>query len=290
MTFRSELCDEEPSGRLSPVLSRMTAVIAAFDDPAEQLQIGVIAERAGLPRSTAHRFVDQLIQLGWLRRIPDGYILGPRMAGIGAHGDHTDLRAAAAPLLHALHHESSVVVHLGVLHGDHVALLDKLGGSAAATIPTCVGDQLPAHATALGKSILATLTPEDVDMILPTRLGSRTARTITSLNAMHAELARIRSRHGVSFDREESAVAVNCIGVPLQCADGTPAAISLSARAPLDALTRMSPYLRDTAHRIGLRFRRRAQPEHTHEPAVGISEVDLTMIRLLHTVDPDDWL
>ncbi|GAB2651597.1 IclR family transcriptional regulator [Prescottella soli] len=274
----------------SSILERATAIISAFDGRTSQLPIGTIADRSGLPRSTAHRLVDQLIQLGWLVRTAHGYCLGPRAARTSSEKDHMHLRAAAAPLLQALHDETGAVAHLGVLHGDHVQILDKVSGRHAPAVPTSVGDRLPAHATAMGKAVLATVTPEDADAIVPRTLGHRTARTITSRTTLHAELANVRARHGVAYDNEEFSLSVNCIGAPVRSPGAAPSAISLSGRTPPEVLARAVPLVREAARRIEVRLDRNGMSSPSAESTASFVGADLTMLRVLNTVDAHDWL
>ncbi len=145
------------------MLDRFTAIIDAFDDAAVGLTLDQIAGRTGLPRSTTHRILDQLVRLRWLTHSGRGYRLGARASAWGA-GESADvrLRSAAAPVLHDLHLRTGAVVHLGVLDRGHIVHLDKLGGPTARQVPTSVGSRVPAHRVALGVAALAGLSPEDV--------------------------------------------------------------------------------------------------------------------------------
>lgn len=271
------------------VLERISLILSAFDDPTSCLQVAAIANRSGLPKSTAHRLVNHLLHLGWLRRSSGGYVLGERMRLANSPGNYFDIRSAAAPLLHALQSQSGTVVHLGVLDGSQVVLLDKLGGRDYSSVPTNVGDRLPLHGTALGKAVLAGLTPEHVDELLPTQLDCRTPRTIANRETLHAELARVRGRHGVSYDRGEFAADLCCVAASIRCADGEMAAVSISAYMALETLTRMVPLLRDIAHRTGVRLGRNLQADDGNGRSAA-EEVDLTMMRMLNTLTADDWL
>ncbi|HNM11017.1 MAG TPA: helix-turn-helix domain-containing protein, partial [Mycobacterium sp.] len=66
------------------MLDRFTAIIDAFDDAAGGLTLDQIAGRTGLPRSTTHRILDQLVRLRWLTHAGRGYRLGARAAAWGA--------------------------------------------------------------------------------------------------------------------------------------------------------------------------------------------------------------
>ena len=145
------------------MLDRFTAIIDAFDDAAGGLTLDQIAGRTGLPRSTTHRILDQLVRLRWLTHAGRGYRLGARAAAWGAgESPEVGLRSAAAPVLHDLHLRTGAVVHLGVLDRGHIVHLDKLGGPSARRVPTSVGSRVAAPGVALGVAALAGLSPEEV--------------------------------------------------------------------------------------------------------------------------------
>ncbi len=147
------------------MVDRVTSIIDVFDDATTGLSLDQIADRADLPRSTTHRILDHLVRLKWLCHNENGYGLGARAMSWGA-GDAADLRLreAAAPALHRLHVLTNAVVHLGVLDGDDVLHVDKLGGASADRVPTRVGSRSRAERVALGLAILAARPPEDVGL------------------------------------------------------------------------------------------------------------------------------
>ena len=139
----------------SAVIDRVSLVLDAFDGPG-RLTLAQVVRRTGLPRSSAHRMLDRLVQLRWLRRDGRDYELGMRLVELGSLAVHQDrLHKAAAPLLQELHRATGLVVHLAVLDGTDVVYLDKVGDRMTAAIPTRVGGRQPAHCAAVGKAILA---------------------------------------------------------------------------------------------------------------------------------------
>ncbi|MDG3008956.1 IclR family transcriptional regulator [Rhodococcus sp. D2-41] len=282
--------DGHPTQRAS-MLERMTDIIGLFEGAETRLQTGEIAAAAGLPRSTTHRIIDELLQLGWLVRTAGGYGLGPRMLIATRPESRLRLRAAAAPLLQVLHEETGVVAHLAIPDGTDVVIVDKIGGRVANTVPTWVGGRLPIHATALGKSILAWYTPEDVDDLLPVTLEKRTPNTISTRVGLHRELHEIRRRDGLAFGDEEAGAGVCCAAVSFECPDGTHAAIAVSARAARHHLERVGPLVRESARRISARLSDEGSPASgwTADDPARPGE-DTMMIRLLSTIDGDDWV
>lgn len=192
------------------VIDRISLVLDAFDGPG-RLTLAQIVRRTGLPRSSAHRMLERLVQLRWLRRSGRDYELGMRLVELGSLAVHQDrLVRAAHPLLGELHRATGLVVHLAVLDGPDVVYLDKVGDSPLAPIPTRVGSRQPAHCTAVGKAILA-YRDEDAPVDLRIR---NTKYSIATGSQLAVELSRVRA-HGVAFEREESLLGFGCVAAPI---------------------------------------------------------------------------
>ncbi|MEV0107025.1 IclR family transcriptional regulator [Nocardia sp. NPDC050799] len=237
------LADPEPGGswrgaqspaRPAPPVSmieRMTSILDAFEPATPVLTLQDLVERTGLPRSTVHRILDQMIRLRWLAHYPGGYRLGLRTLELGGlAAGHNELRAVIGPLLHELCQRTLSVGHLGVLDGRDVVYLDKTGGRQSAAVPTRVGGRLPAHSTALGKALLASLDPGVVETSLREQLPRLTPRTIGDRLELHRELVRIRGRQGIAVDNEEAVTGIGCVAVPVRRRGITVAALSLATR------------------------------------------------------------
>ncbi|MGW9131934.1 IclR family transcriptional regulator [Streptomyces sp. NPDC055681] len=232
------------------MVERITLIMDLFERPHALLTLEDVSYRTGLPRSTAHRILDQLVRMCWLDHTSAGYRLGTRALGLGGRETgHGVLRAAAAPVLHELALRTGLVVHLGVLDEAEVYYLDKIGGRSAVTVPSRVGGRAPAHCTALGKAMLACLVPERIDEAYTGALARRTSRTIGTLDLLHQELSRIRGRHGLAFERGEFFDGVGCVAVALSGPDGPIGALSLvgEVRTPLE---RLAPVVANAARVI----------------------------------------
>jgi len=210
------------------MVERMTLILTTFDNLHRHLLLDEIVDRSGLPRSTTHRILDQLVQMRWLTHSRSGYALGPRSLGLGGREvEHGLLRTVAVPALHQLAIHTDLVVHLAVLDAAEIYYLDKLGGREAWCVPSAVGCRAPAHCTAVGKAMLACKPPEDVDLLYPVAPQPRNERSVATLGVLHRELALIRSRHGLATDRGEFVNNVSCVAAPVGGPDGELAAISV---------------------------------------------------------------
>src|SRR6201996_769595 len=203
------------------VIDRISLVLDAFDGPG-RLTLAQIVRRTGLPRSSAHRMLERLVQLRWLRRSGRYYELGMRLVELGSLAVHQDrLVRAASPLLGELHRATGLVVHLAVLDGSDVVYLEKIGDRMISAIPTRVGGRQPAHCTAIGKAILA-YRDEDTPVDLQAR---KTKYSISSNSQLVVELAKVRA-HGIAFEREESLLGFGCVAAPIGSPGEAVAAVS----------------------------------------------------------------
>jgi len=245
---------EAPQRRELPpsMVERMTLILDAFPGRSARLTLEDVARATHLPRSTAHRILDQLVKLSWLEHSSFGYSLGRRALHLGGAADDTsELRSAAAPFLHALMMRTGLTVHLAVLEEGKVRYLDKIGARFATSVPSRVGGLAPAHCTALGKAMLAWLPAEEVDERIGDSITSRTGNTIGDLNSLHGELTRIRSKHGLTVERGECFEDISCVAAAVMAPEGPIGAISLvgDADTPLE---RVAPLVLDAARQISL--------------------------------------
>lgn len=211
--------------------SAIAKVVAVAEALTEHRRLSRIAQVTGLPISTVHRILQELVSQGWVREGEErDYVLGPgllRLAGRAA--DDSDLARAARPALRSLGEGSGYTVHFGVRQGDEAVYVDKLEGRGAYGMRSRVGATLCLHSTAIGKAILAALPDEEVRVIAQrTGLPRRMPRTLTTTDALLANLATVRARSW-ALDDEENATRVRCIGAVVVDHRGEPiGAVSVS--------------------------------------------------------------
>jgi DNA-binding IclR family transcriptional regulator len=204
-------------------------LLAQSDRPLTFAEIGTALS---LPRSSLFGLLNTLRDRGWidLAEGERGYRLGIRTLEAGnAYQRSLDLLVIAKPHMERIRDVLDETVQISVLEGRHNVYLDKVEGGQRLRLDSEVGRRLPAHATALGKVLLADL---DVDTVAKLfdgiELETFTATTIGSLGALHESLATIRTQ-GFSEDREEYTVGVRCVALPIHNHTGrTIAAVSVS--------------------------------------------------------------
>ena len=163
----------------------------------------------------------------------------------------SELRAAASTHLHTLMLRTGLTVHLAVLDEGRIHYLDKIGARFATSVPSRVGGYAPAHCTALGKAMLAWLSPEDVDERVGEDLRAMTGHSVADSRALHHELHRVRGRHGIALERGECFEDIACVAAAIHAPEGPIGAISLvgDSATPLE---RVAPLVLDAARQVSL--------------------------------------
>lgn len=229
-----EHCDEAAS---RSVVGRVATIISAFDEENQMLTLNDLCHRTALPKSTVHRFAEQLRKLGWLEREGTGYRVGIKLFEVGGLASRRNrLRDKAFPHLQMLAAKTGFAVQLGILDQGQVLYLDRIpmGGF---NLPTRDGGRMPAYCTGLGKSMLA-FDSDAAEVVAAGPMPRRTAYTIGSASVLHEELSQIRVA-GVAFDREEAYNGLVCAAAPIRNSGRAIAAVSVTgpvARADLDVM------------------------------------------------------
>ncbi|MBY4383819.1 IclR family transcriptional regulator [Rhodococcus fascians] len=235
------------------MIGRVARVLDGFLGTSyEEQRLTDIARRSGLPKATVSRIVTELVDQHFLERSGTSIRLGVRFFELGQHAVRPqELRRLAMARMINLRNKTGRTVHLAVLDGSDVIYLAVLDGPDPLPLASRVGGRLPAHATAVGKALLACAEPHVVDGLLATSPRLLGPRTIVDADAMQSELAAIR-RDGVAFEREESGPGIACVAAPVHLGDGRAiAALSVSARSEHAIPLGLSHAVRTTADAVG---------------------------------------
>jgi IclR family acetate operon transcriptional repressor len=217
------------------VIAKLTQILDLFVAGPDHLRLDEVATLTGQPRSTTARTLTQLVDLDWLEHDERGYALGPRMRQVGRRVEgHLPLRSAAADPLHELHAATSAVVHLAILDRGQIEMVDKIGGVRTSTIPTTVGTRYPAETAVVGRAMLASLPPEQVDQLLT---GGRAS------GALHDRLNGIRRRRGFAVTTEDMPWDLRGIGAAILGPHGPVGAISVGLPGRHAPVERFAPLL-----------------------------------------------
>jgi DNA-binding IclR family transcriptional regulator len=237
-------------GEISAV-GRITSVLNAFRDDRDALTLSELARRAALPKSTTHRLTGELIRCGLLE-IAEGQLrLGLKLFELGQLvRQQRCIRDAAQPIMADLREATRHSVNLGILEGTEIVYVDILAGPDSPRLPTRVGGRWPAHATAIGKSILAFAEATTVQVVLDAGLSRISERTITSPRLFRQELAQVR-KCCLGYDFEGTQAGMVCIASPVRAPDGNvPAALSVTGWSATLRVERVAPLVRSAAQAV----------------------------------------
>ena len=254
--------DDEAAREVSPryriqAIERAVSILNAFSVETPELGVTELAERVGLHKSTVHRFMVNLDAAGLVERNArtGRYRLGLHIFELGGLVmQQMNLWDEALPFLESLVRDTGETGHLAVLDGGEAIYIERVEARRALRVPSAIGRGYPAHATNLGKVLLADLPPERVTEIIAERgLAAFTPNTITDPVELTAELERIRER-GFAIDDEEYDEGLRCIGAGVRDHSGH----VVSALGIGGPVTRVTPARVERARRA--RDGRRARP------------------------------
>lgn len=242
-------------------LVKGVALVDLVAASASSVRQAELVERSGLPRPTAMRLIEALLELGLLDTDHRGdYRLGAHVALWGTAFRNTlDLAEVAADVMEGLSTELRETCYLGVRDGDGVLYLAAAHGPQAIRPAATVGARNPLHSTGIGKVLLAFLEPAERDALISRMtFVARTPRTATDATELQRSLDATVDR-GYAIDDIENEEGIRCIAVPIRDADGrVVAGMSVSApayRFSMDDLARVAPAVMacatEISHRLG---------------------------------------
>ncbi len=238
-------------------LERAFALLEAIAGAPEGIGLAQLSKAVGLHSSTAFHLVKTMVQLGYVRqeRETKRYRLGRPLFVLAARArEEVELINVATPLLEKLAEATSEASHLAVRSGHQIVILARTDGSSPFRLNERLGALRPAHATALGKILLARLEPDQLEGFLAENsLDACTPNTITDAERLRRELTTVRDA-GIAFDDAEFHPEVRCAAVAIHDFTGNvTGAIGISGpiwRLSLSALQEKVPLVHETAARI----------------------------------------
>ncbi|GAA4618069.1 IclR family transcriptional regulator domain-containing protein [Saccharopolyspora hordei] len=255
-------------GEVLRSVERTLAVLRAFSPEQPEMTLTEVARASGLDRAGARRILHTLVHLGYVRHDDRRFALTPQVLEFGhAYLSSRSLPQIAEPHLRRLTKQLREMTALAVLDGDEICYVAQVPSPKLLSVAIPVGTRFPAHATSMGKVLLAAMPPE----LLEARLRSAelkrfTPHTVTTREGLLADLAEIR-KQGFAISDNELEEGLRGVAAPVRDADGKVIAavnVSLDAhQASAEAVRReIVPLLVTTASRIEADFRMKPAGGH----------------------------
>lgn len=243
-------------GEYVRALERGLEVLKAFNGRTPAMSMTQVAERAGLTRAVARRYLFTLEALGYVVQHDGLFRLTARVLDFGfTYLAASGLSDVARPYMEQIVATLRESCSVGVLDGGDVVYVARVTADRIMTTNLVVGSRLPAHATSMGKVLLAFLPPARLDAYFAaSELRPLTDRTIADQTTLRTVLDGVR-RRGWATNDEESEKGVRTVSVPLRDRSGeVVAAINLSGHASRVSMRELKrdhlPVLLDAAREI----------------------------------------
>jgi len=199
-------------------LERAFAIVEEVARHREGINLAELSKAVGLHNSTTFHLVKTMAQLGYVRQCRDSkrYRIGARLFTLAAGAlDESTLLALATPVLEGLTAETGEAAHFAIRSGNEIIVIARTAGSGMLQLADRAGSTRPAHATALGKVLLAALSDAQVRRFLAEGdLRKFTGKTRIEPAAILREVGEAR-RKGSAYDDGEFDAEVRCVAVPV---------------------------------------------------------------------------
>ncbi|WP_343671384.1 IclR family transcriptional regulator domain-containing protein [Paraburkholderia heleia] len=202
-------------------LDRSLQVICAFSAESSEMTLSQVAARTGLTRASARRILLSLVDLGYAEKEGNLFRLRPRVLQIGyAYLSSLGVAHRGQYVLERLMEDTGESCSICVLDGTDIVYVARAIMPGLASIAIAIGARLPAHATAMGRVLLAGLPPDELDEYFQNaELKSFTSKTITSEAALRKVLKKTREQ-GYAYISGELDDTMESIAVPVTKAGG----------------------------------------------------------------------
>ncbi|MFN8456510.1 MAG: IclR family transcriptional regulator [Anaerolineae bacterium] len=198
-------------------VQRAVTILRSFSEAEPTLGVTSLSERLGLHKSTVSRLLSTLEREGFVEQDPETgkYRLGLGLVSLAGFAlERLDLRRIAHPHLGPLAELTQETINLTVLDGHEGVNIERVASPRSIRYVGSVGRRTPLHCSSTGKVMLAYMTPQERDALLPRPLPRYTAKTITDRATLEAELAQIRAQ-GYGIAREEYEEDLAAVAAPI---------------------------------------------------------------------------
>jgi len=220
-------------------------VIKAFDAEHSQLTLSQVAERTGMSRAGARRYLLTLVHLGYVRQHERLFRLSPKVLELGyAYLSSVQLSTIAQPYIESLRDQTGETTALAVLDDIFIVHIARANSSKLIAPTLTIGRRFPAVYTSTGRVLIAMKSDEEIDEIM--RKSDLTPPTPLSLSSeleIRAALSKVK-RNGYAIGNQENETGIRTLAVPVSNKSG-------EVVAAIDVLTNIATV---TAEQLIRRF------------------------------------
>lgn len=239
-------------------VERCLEILDLFAQTEDPLTVQSVCKELGVNANMAFRMLVTMTKSGYLRKDEKTGLFSVSLKFLPLSRKalmSLEIRRVVMPYLEMLRQKyPKANLNLAVLHQGDVVVIDRIDSMSLPRTYFAPGKTIPFHATGLGKALTCELTGAELDSLIEKKgLKAYTPSTITTSDALKAELAKVRMDH-FARDRSEFIPNDNCSAVPLRdSSGGVIAAISLSAfdsYMSIQEIEEAGPLLSETGRNI----------------------------------------
>jgi IclR family transcriptional regulator, KDG regulon repressor len=200
-------------------IGRAFAILEQVARHRDGISLAELSKSVGLHNSTTFHLVQTMVVLGYIRQVRENkrYRIGRPLFALAASAlDEIEMVSLATPILEALSQETGECGHFAIRVGNAAVVVARTSGPGAFQLADRVGVTRPLHCTALGKVLMAALSPEQFQhLVARVALTPHTPKSITDAEALRRELEDVRQT-GYALDDGEFDPEVRCVAVPVR--------------------------------------------------------------------------
>jgi IclR family transcriptional regulator, pca regulon regulatory protein len=246
-------------------LEKGLAIIRAFGQDDPTLTLSEAAEKTGMTRAAARRFLLTLTHLGYLEIDGKSFRLRPKILELGErYLTSQPWWNVAQPLIEEAVRKMGESCSLCILDGAEIVYVCRVAVSRLISTNISIGSRLPAYPTALGRVLLAQRPESEIkELLAEAHLEKYTKNTVTDKRKLLQIIKQTQSDGFCLIDQE---LDVGLVGLAVPVCRGREgfAALGVSVHAgrvsTKEMMSRLLPILKETANRIGLGMTRASAP------------------------------
>lgn len=201
----------------SESLARGLSVICAFGRDSPSMRAVEVANKTGMSRAAARRFLLTLQDLGYVGSEGDVFYLRPRLLDLGfSYLSSIGVENIVQPVLNRISEQTEASSSFAVLDKYEVVFIARAAMRGTFQLAMSVGGRVAAHATSLGQVLLAGMSPVELDRYLEESVRKAfTKWTVTEEPALRRKLDRVRSE-GYALSHSEQSEGIVAVSVPVR--------------------------------------------------------------------------
>lgn len=240
-------------------LTRAFDIIEVLSREQDGLPLTGVAQRLGLPQSTAYRLLSAMKERGYVEQTERSgrYKLGLAFVELSSlYLNRIELKTEAEPHLRELSRKTRQTVFLATRDGDQIVYIEKVERFDSLRKYSIIGQRKPVYATSLGKALLLGLTDEQIrEVLADTAFEKLGPKTLTDIPKLIYEIQLSRER-GWAMDDEEAERGVRCVAAPVRDYRGQVIASvsiswSINANPEVD-IAEFGSYVREATRQVSI--------------------------------------